>query len=306
MDRLKTQSRRRSTRKNYHGIWKSFNQFYLKLDERPDSWEERLTLFVGYLIHKEVKSNTIKCYISAIKAVLQYEGIKLNEDKVLLSTLTRACRITNDVVNAKLPIRRGLVSLLINSLPDYYSENPQPYLITLFSAMISTAYFGLFRIGEITDSDHVVKAKNVFIGTNKQKLMFILHSSKTHGKESKPQIIKISASDRDNKQTMVPHPQSLAFCPFTLLENYLQARKPRKSDSEPFFVFQDRTPVSPANFRNILDELLKHNHFDARLYSSQGFRAGRTTDLYELGVSVETIKKLGRWSSSAVNTYLRT
>ena len=34
-----------------------------------------------------------------------------------------------------------------------------------------------------------------------------------------------------------------------------------------------------------------------------GIRLGHVTDLLNLGVSVETIKKLGRWKSNAVYVY---
>ena len=65
----------------------------------------------------------------------------------------------------------------------------QPYLKHLYKVLIVTTYFGLFRIGEVTFSDHVVKVSDVHVGTNKKKLLFILRSSKTHGKGSKPQQI---------------------------------------------------------------------------------------------------------------------
>ena len=47
-------------------------------------------------------------------------------------------------------------------------------------ALFATAYYGLFRVGEITDSQHAVKACDVHIGVNKRKLLFILRTSKTH------------------------------------------------------------------------------------------------------------------------------
>ena len=56
--------------KNYYGIWKTFNQFIVRLDFKPTNWEDRITLFAGHLIHLGRKSNTVKSYISAIKAVL--------------------------------------------------------------------------------------------------------------------------------------------------------------------------------------------------------------------------------------------
>ena len=53
--------------------------------------------------------------------------------------------------------------------------------MALYMALFSTAYFGLFRVGELTASKHVVKAVNVRIGQNKNKILFILDSSKMHG-----------------------------------------------------------------------------------------------------------------------------
>ena len=45
IENLKLQKFRNSTKMNYYGIWKNFNQFFLKLDVKPDNWEDRLTLY---------------------------------------------------------------------------------------------------------------------------------------------------------------------------------------------------------------------------------------------------------------------
>ena len=98
IDRLCLECNRSSTRKNYYSVWKTFNRFFLRLDERPASWKERLTLFVGYLIQDGRKATMIKSYISAVKAVLSDGGIEINEDRSLLTSLTKACRYVNDHV----------------------------------------------------------------------------------------------------------------------------------------------------------------------------------------------------------------
>ena len=99
-------------------------------------WEERLVLFVGNLIQNKKKSNTIKCYISAIKAVLREVGQHLHEDTALLAALTKASKLQNDVIHNRLPIRKGLLTVLINSVEKYFGDSPQPYLVKLYSAMI--------------------------------------------------------------------------------------------------------------------------------------------------------------------------
>ena len=105
VDKLRSQQYRSSTRHNYYVVWKLFNKFFIRLDQKPDTWKDRLTLFVGYLIDNEKQSSTVKSYISAIKAVLREIGIKLNYDQSLILSLTRACRLVNDQIRTRLPIQ---------------------------------------------------------------------------------------------------------------------------------------------------------------------------------------------------------
>ena len=76
--------------------------------------------------------------------------------------------------------------------------------------------------------------------------------------------------------------------------------------NEPFFIFRDRSPVKPNNFRSVLKLSLEKAGLNPRLYNSHGFRSGRAVDLLAAGISVETIRKFGRWRSGAVYQYLKT
>ena len=91
IERLKNEKHRESTRKIYRSVWKNFNEFFVRLDRKPSNWEDRIVLYVGYLVHSKRKSTMIRSYISAIHAVLLNYGVKLSEDLNLLSSLTRAC-----------------------------------------------------------------------------------------------------------------------------------------------------------------------------------------------------------------------
>ena len=146
IENLKLQKFRNLTKMNYYGIWKNFNQFFLKLDVKPDNWEDRLTLYIGYLINNNRKSTTIRSYISAIKAVLWNVDMDLSEYRILLSSLTKACKMRNNRVHAKLPISHGFLNILLSKVDVLFHDSPQPYLTILYKAILSTAYFGLFRI----------------------------------------------------------------------------------------------------------------------------------------------------------------
>ena len=60
--------------------------------------------------------------------------------------------------------------------------------------MFSTAYFGLLRVGEMCAGSHPILVNDVHIAENKKKFMFLLRSSKTHGKYNKPQQVKITST----------------------------------------------------------------------------------------------------------------
>ena len=83
--------------------------------------------------------------------------------------------------------------MILKQVKSDFHEVGQVYLATLYQALFSTAYFGLFRVGELTTRTHPVLARNVHIGSNKRKMLLLLQTSKTHGKGNKPQLIKISS-----------------------------------------------------------------------------------------------------------------
>ena len=112
VDRLKSQQYRNSTRKNYYVVWKLFNKFFIRLDKKPDTWKDHLTLFVGYLIDNKRQFATVKSYISAVRAILMEIGVKLNNEHTQFSSLTKACRLVNDQIKTRLPIQKDLLSAI--------------------------------------------------------------------------------------------------------------------------------------------------------------------------------------------------
>ena len=111
LDKLKGCRFRRSTRKNYYKIWKLFNNFFIRLDQKSDSWEHRLVLYVTYLIHIGRESQTISYYISAIRAVLLTEEIEISRESFTLTALVKACKMVNNKLHVRLRITGGLLKI---------------------------------------------------------------------------------------------------------------------------------------------------------------------------------------------------
>ena len=171
---------RRSTVNTYLKIWRLFNKFVMNLDKIPDSWEDRVILYVAHLINNGKQSSSVKSYVSAIRTLLTMDGYKWQDSSIIIAAMTRACRLINDRVKAQFPISYGFLEMILFEIERMYGDS-QVYLETLFKSAFLISYYGLIRVGEITRSEHILKAKNVHMATNKDKLLIILYTSKTHG-----------------------------------------------------------------------------------------------------------------------------
>ena len=299
LESLKGKSKRPSTQNNYLSVWRKFNGFVIKLDNKPDNWEDRISLFGAYLVELRFQSSTLKSYYSAIKAILRDDGYIIDDTKVILTALTRACRIVNDQVRTRLPIRKPLLKLILFEVQRTFAE--QPYLDIMYKSILLLAYYGLFRISEITTGAHPIKAIDVHIATNKNKMLFVLRSSKTHNMGGRPQKVKVTANS-DFYRNIKNKP---FFCLFRISREYLALRGNYADELEPFFIFRDKQPVTPSHVRQILRNSLIPINLDPKLYGCHSLRGGRCVDLASFGYNIEQLKTAGRWRSNAVYRYLK-
>ena len=278
---LRLQQHQDSTRKNYYTVWKLFNNFFIKLDQKSRAWEDCLTLFVGYLIENDKQSSTVRSYISVVKAVLKIHKIKIQEDQYLFSALTRACRLKNDCLKTRLPIHRNLLEVILRATRDFYRNACQPYLGILYYTIFVSMYFGLLQFSEVTTGAHPILARDLA-----------------------PQMVKISSARLSKKcaksgKMKTKNPGS-EFCPYRTLRRYIGEQGGYLKGDEPFFIFWDRSPVTPRHVSYCLKLILSHSGFQQEFYGTHSFHAGRSCDLFNIGISIENIKKLGRWCSNAV------
>ena len=172
LEQAKTQTNRKTTNKTYEKIWVKFNKFLIRLDRLPRLWEHRIALYCVYLMHSGLKSATLKTYVSAIKYYLKLDDYDCDHGKILLSTLTRVCKINNDVVRTRLPIQKGLLELALFRITQMFYN--QVYLQSLYMTIFVVAYYGLFRVSELVGV-HAVKAADIHAGENKDKYLLVLY-----------------------------------------------------------------------------------------------------------------------------------
>ena len=70
----------------------------MRLDVKPKFWKDCATLFGTALVEDRVQSSTLKSYMTAIKRTLIDDNYDWNDNRVLVNTLTKACRLINNKV----------------------------------------------------------------------------------------------------------------------------------------------------------------------------------------------------------------
>ena len=306
LDKMRFKRNRSSTYDNYCKIWKSFNKFVVRLDAIPDSWEKRVAFYCAYLVQNGIQSMTMRSYVSVIKCILR-EAIDYswNDDAVIFNSLVRACKLSNDRITTRLPVGGKLLEIILFEVGRIFQD--QPFLKITYQTILVITYYGLFRIGELvvnsnlrTDQQHAVKAKDVHVGKNKEKILLVLYSSKTHDVSSRPQEIKITS----NKQAGDKRTQRF-FCLFKLIREYMKRRGSYDSDQEHFFIFRDKTKITETHVREVMRLALSHIGLDPKVYCTHSLRIGRSPDMAKMGYSIDQIKRAGRWKSNTVYRYLK-
>ena len=149
----------------------------------------------------------------------------------------------------------------------------------------------------MTSGSHPIKACNVHIGENKDKMLFILYSSKTHGRELRSQKIKITASAEERHKTF--------FCPFEISREYFALRGNYGDPDDPFFVFRNQQPVRPSHVWNVLKKTLQAINLPSSMYGFHSVHIGRATDMIKFGNSISEVHLAGRWRMNVVYKYIR-
>ena len=154
------------------------------------------------------------------------------------------------------------------------------------------------RIGELAFGPHQMKAKDIHVAQNKDKILIVLYTSKTHGLNMKPQQIKITKNC--NSINNISH-----FCPFVNTRHFMSLRGSYDTDNEAFFVFRDKSQVTSEHVRGVLRKCLENMGLNSLLYDFHSMRIGKATQLYKNGTELARIRFLGRWRSNAIYQYIK-
>lgn len=289
--KLLKESLSRNSRLAYRTALNSFNKFCTtySLSKEPALSLHNIIMYIAYCSEKDYSAKTIMTYMHGLSFYQKLANLNSLFQSFLVQKMLEGVKRLGTRADTRAPLTRGLLSRLCQSLPSICKS---PYETLLFQAAFSLAYFGLFRVGELVlaaqdQNDRPIRTTDVsFCGTNKAVIVQI-RCSKTNRLPVKLRI----PCDRDEN-----------ICCVCLLRRYVVMR-PKLVGL--FFSHRNLMPLTRYQFSAVLAKVMHLLQLPGRQFRTHSFRIGRASDLHAMGVPDQVVQKMGRWQSSAFQTYIR-
>jgi hypothetical protein len=242
---------------------------------------------------------TIKSYLSSVRNLLINAGVSspviyTPRVELVIRGIKRAKVGLGSPVRSRLPITPNLLLKLkgVWSIPPLTTDK------LMLWAAVCIAFFGFLRCAEFTVSSLVAYDPNRHLSFND---IVLLHPPKV---TTVAVNIKCSKTDQFGKgvQIFLSRTKS-SLCPVSALLDYLTVRG---SNNVPLFIRSTGQPLTRAFLVAQVQSALQSLGMQVGQFTGHSFQIGAATTALKAGISDAKIKMLGRWESSAYQSYLRT
>lgn len=242
--------------------------------------------------HRNLQPSTITSYLSATSYVHKIRGLRNPTQSFVISKLLHSLRRKKQI-DKRLPFTVKHLEILTSALRLYHSDE---YTFRLLKAMFLTAFFGLFRAGEIARSSksplNVIRRQDVEFEQENSKITSVTLILRNY-KHSNGRIARIPLRRQCRSN----------ICPVKALLRYLHLTTPSYGQ---LFSFKDGSPVTTSYLRGALKNCVVSCNLNPEQFTSHSLRIGGATHAFQSDMTSAQIKKLGRWQSDAHLKYIRT
>ena len=192
------------------------------------------------------------------------------------------------------PLTSDLLLLCLNTLRAGYLT---PQIASTLESMFLLAFFGFLRSSEFTSSSsqynpfHHPSLSDISVHSS-ESLSFKLKRSKVdqQGRSASIHLFKINSP----------------LSPYEPILRYINSRRAQSaSPQDPLFITETGSVATRSWFHHHLRQVLSLSGLPPHLFSGHSFRIGAASTASRQGISDHLIRILGRWSSQAYHTYIR-
>lgn len=283
-----------STQASYSQGMKCYDDFvsYFELEKIWPPTLDYIVQFICFMSVRNLAQKTAKLYVAGISYHLKLGNHLDLTQNFLVRKLLEGYRRKASTHDSRMPITLDLLEKLLLILPLVCYND---YEVKLFSAAYSMAFFGFFRVGELTggshhNTNHSVRFQDVELFTKHGKLRIILKHSKTD-QEGRGEIVII---ENDKFHSSIR--------PVSIISDYLNVRPEVPGN---LFCHYGGQPLTRVQFTAVLHKAIMALGLDSTKFKSHSFRIGAATTAAMLGFSEDEICRASRWKSKSYQTYIR-
>lgn len=262
--------------------------------------EDQLCTYVAHLYDEGLLHGTIKGYLSAIRhlQILQGLGDPFVSPLPLLEYALRGVKLRQAKSRETKPKKRLPMTMdIMDKLRNFWSKEDKSYDSIMLWAASCMCFYGFLRSGEVTVASMAEFDPEGHLCEGDVALDDLENPAvvRVHIKASKTDPFRLGVfvfiGKTDNNR-----------CPVAAIAAYLAVRG--RADG-PFFRWTSGLPLSREAFVKGIRKALSASGMDVSGYSGHSFRIGAATAAAAAGLEDSLIKTLGRWRSSAYQTYVR-
>ena len=246
--------------------------------------------FIAYLSLGKYAASTARLYIAGIGYHCKLEQVQDTTQNFVLKKMLTGFERTHKSKDTRLPVTPQLLKRIVEICPMICNS---AFESLLFRAVFTLAFFGFFRVGELTANSkssviHALPFSGLKFTNDKRNLEVYIPHSKTDqsGKGVTVSIAKVGGS----------------ICPVQCMEAYLRVRP---SGSPQLFCHFNKEPLTRYQFSSVLSKAIRQLNLGGGRYRPHSFRIGAASISSKLGISEDKIKELGRWQSDSYKRYIR-
>lgn len=277
-----------STSRNYASALNSYLSFIKSYDIDAEPNPDTLSLYIAFMCENGIKPRSVGTYLTGLchELLAHFPNIQQWRTSHLVSrTLKGYKKLKGTQISRKLALTTADLSKIISAYPSPSFDD------SLFMALITTGFFGLMRLGELTypDNKHLrdprklIRRASVKIDANQFSFLLPFHKADRFY-EGNRVIIRASTA------TVDPH---------SIFKAYVKIRDQRFPYHSALWV-TDNGQIPTRKFF-----ISRLRQFFGSDISGHSMRAGGATLLAENNTPPHLIQAIGRWSSDAWQIYVR-
>ncbi|XP_038050475.1 uncharacterized protein LOC119723727 [Patiria miniata] len=296
MNRLILASSTSNTHKTYRTGWRAFCSFkHNGFVENSPASPEDVRHFIAWLSLQGLAPSTIATYVAGVGYHHKIRSWPDPTHDFLVTKLLAGCRRDNSGSDTRWPMTVPVLARTVQALTHICNDH---YEVTLFRAVMLSAFFGFMRIGEFAAISKTHIQNSLLLSSdvqfqdlgeaNASVLISFRHAK--NNPTGPPQVVRLVRSADES------------ICPVQALSVFAQIR-PKVPGS--FFCHFGGEALTQYQFNATLKKVLLFLGLEESPFRAHSFRIGAASTAAALGIPLGEIKEMGRWRSEAAQLYIR-